>query len=394
MHLSQLERILKLRIENFLDRMAIYRSRKREIRKLRDPRRVKIYSKVLLTDQQKAEIDRVYKENYGEKIPHTWHRHFTAYTGKFDPFYFPELLFIPEFERFMNQEKSYTKVFSDKTVLPLIASAVGVEITTPKTYLSAVRGILRDQNNDIISRAQAVKILEGKKAFFKPTVDSNSGRGCMIVNVEGGIDKISGRKMEDIFGSAGKDFIIQECITCHPSIQRIYSQSVNTFRIITYLWKGCIEHVPVIMRIGQGGSFLDNAHAGGMFVAVSDEGVLHKQAFTEFRQMFTQHPDTDVVFEGYKIENFPKVIEAAKKMHCAIPQVGCINWDFTIDEAGNPVLIEGNMRSGSVWLIEMAHGCGAFGDKTPDVLRWIRLCKKTPAWQRGKYAYGSMSDSE
>lgn len=69
--------------------------KRQERQKYRDPRRRAIYETVMLTPEQKAAIDRLYLENYGEKIPYTWHRHYTAYTGQFDVNYFPELLYIP-----------------------------------------------------------------------------------------------------------------------------------------------------------------------------------------------------------------------------------------------------------------------------------------------------------
>lgn len=142
------------------------------------------------------------------------------------------------------------------------------------------------------------------------------------------------------------------------------------------------------MRIGQGTSCLDNAHAGGMFVAVDNDGILHKTAFTEFNTKFMEHPDTRIRFEGYKIEYFGRVLEAARKMHYAVPQVGVVNWDFTLDENGEAVLIEGNMRFGSIWLIEMAHGQGAFGDDTEEVLDWLRTMRKTEKGRREGMYYG------
>ena len=111
---------------------------------------------------------------------------------------------------------------------------------------------------------------------------------------------------------------------------------------MTYIWKGQIDVVPVVMRIGRNGNYLDNAHAGGMFIALDKDGTLHKHAFTEFREVFLRHPDTHLRFEGYQIPLLPKVVEAAQRMHTAIPQLGVVNWDFTIDEEGNPVLIEAN----------------------------------------------------
>ncbi len=392
MIVSKVRIALQILLSNLLERATIRKLRNNEIKKYQDPRRVEIYSKTTLTTQQKAEIDHIYKKYYGERIPYTWHRHFTAFTGNFDPYYFPELLFIPEFERFMNPDNTYAKVFSDKNVLPLIAKSSSVNVSIPDTFFSSINGLLRDKHNNIISQEEAIALLENKRVFLKPTIGTNSGVGCRIIHVVSGKDQLTGKSAQEVLRSLGKNYIVQDCITCHSSIQKIYAQSVNTFRVITYLWRGKVEHMPAIMRIGQGGSFLDNAHAGGMFIGVSDCGILRKEAFTEFRKSFTHHPNTHLKFEGYQIEHFPKVIEAAKKMHRAIPQVGCINWDFTIDEAGNPVLIEGNMRWGSVWLIEMAHGCGAFGQRTPEVLEWIRLCKNTPPHKRANYAYGQMEE--
>lgn len=42
----------------------------------------------------------------------------------------------------------------------------------------------------------------------------------------------------------------------------------------------------------------------------------------------------------------------------------------------------------------MAHGKGIFGDKTLEILRWMKLMKQTKKSERNKYAYGRMNDSE
>jgi len=344
-----------------------------------------------LTEEQIKKINDLYLSNYGEKIPYTWHRHFTAFTGKFDENYVPELLYAPEFERFMSQHYEYAKVFTDKNMLQFLASGVGVKM--PLTYLAGVKGVLRDSENRFISNEAACELLSDiGEAFVKPSVDSSSGRGCFLVNFVDGKDTVSGKMVKQILEGLGKDFIIQERLKCHFSISQIYAGSVNTFRVITYRWRNRILRFPAIMRIGSGGAYLDNAHAGGMFIAISDEGILHKTAFTEFKKEFNMHPDSNVIFEGYKIDLFPRVLEAAEQMHMALPQIGVVNWDFTIDENGDPILIEANMRngkqSGSIWLMEMAHGCGAFGDNTAEVLRWLRLMKKTPKSKWHLYEFG------
>lgn len=143
------------------------------------------------------------------------------------------------------------------------------------------------------------------------------------------------------------------------------------------------------MRIGKGGACVDNAHAGGVFIAVEDDGTLHEWATTEFNDKFIEHPDSHLVFAGYQIPLVKDVIAAAYRMHNMIPQVGAINWDFSINEEGKPILIEANINGGSVWLFQMAHGRGAFGDETAEVLQWLRKVKKMNRKEREQHLFGN-----
>lgn len=386
--IEKIQRSCSKILKDAYDDFAIFKSRRRQKNKYKDNRRIEICKSAPLTKEQKKSIDAFYKTYYGKTIPYVWHQNFMAHSGKFDKKYFPELLYIPEFERFMNSKIEYAKAFSNKNVLPVIAQNAGIK--TPDSVLSITSGIIKDASGNILDKKQACDYLKNVgKIFIKPTIDSCSGQGCFIADFCDGKDKNTNKTSLQILDSLGKDAVMQKLIKCHESITRIYSGSVNTFRIITYRWKDEIIHMPAIMRIGQGGAFLDNAHAGGMFIAINDDGRLHKTAMTEFNNKFTSHPDSNLIFENYIIDKFPSVIKAAKNMHYAIPQLGVVNWDFTIDEDGIPLLIEANLLGGSVWLIEMAHGCGAFGDKTEEVLLWLKTMKKTPKSKRQKYEYGN-----
>lgn len=396
MNKSEIKKSMYLYKGNNFDRIVHFMFSSVERNKFNDSRRKAIYSKVNLSKGQIQEIDDLYVSNYGKRIPYTWHKHYTAFTGHFDVNYFPELLFIPEFERFENLNAEYATAFQDKNLLPLIANNMSVlhksgRVNVPKIYLSCTAGMYRDSDNRMISKNEAKEILDQLgECFFKPTVDSCSGQGCRVLNISNGTDSISSETVEDILVHGGDNFAIQERITCHESILKIYPDSVNTFRIMTYRWKNDIITCPVIMRIGQGGSNLDNAHAGGMFIALDNDGTMHDTAFTEFKDEFAIHPDTGLIYKDYKISLLPRVLKAAKEMHALIPQLGCINWDFTLDFNGIPVLIEANCFGAGVWLFEMAHGKGVFGDKTPEILRWLRLMKKTKASERKKFAFGEI----
>lgn len=357
---EKLERIRKARAVNHLRRI--------ELHNYKDPRRIKICEMVELSAAQKKQIDELYGRYYGEKIPYTWHKYYTAFTGRFDVNYFPELLQHPEFQYFMNSKENYKAIYADKNILPLIAAGVGIRM--PKTFVSSINGIIRDGNFRLIKKEDLKDILSEKEYFAKPSVDSDSGKGCFLFHPDNDND------FEKIFAS-GNNFVIQEKIICSKSVAALHPYSVNTFRIMSYIWKNKVELVPVIMRIGRNKSYLDNAHAGGIFIAVNNDGTLHETAFTEFGEAFREHPDTHIVFNGYQIRNFENVLKAAVKMHSAIPQLKMVSWDFTIDYEEKPVLIEANVRHINLWLFQIPWGCGPFGDKTKEILQWLREQKKS-----------------
>lgn len=380
-------------IKNFVydvkENYIVNRLHKLETWKFNQPERVKIQKTVKLTQKQKQAIDDLYINNYGKKIPYTWHQHYTAYTGRFDEKYMPELIYFPEFERYMNVRRAYITAFEDKNILPFLS--VYADVKTPDVLFSNIWGLIKNSNNEILSNDEFLKqISDLGKCFVKPSIDTSSGRGCCVLDIHGGIDINSNRQVNEMLAEIGDNWIIQKCIICHESVKKLHSNSVNTFRIMTYRWKDSIYHVPIIMRIGQGGSNLDNAHAGGMFIAVDDDGSFHDTAFTEFNVQFKVHPDSKIVFKDYKIDLLPEVIKAAELCHSLIPQLGIVNWDFTLDEKGNPLLIEANICGGSIWLFEMAHGKGIFGNKTEEVLNWMRFMRSLKPSERSKYSFGKM----
>ena len=360
-----------------------------EIRKFKDARRKEIASQYQLTSEQKEEIDNLFINNYGEKIDYVWHQNYAAHAGQFDYKFFPELLYIPEFEAFQNQNRSAIEMMSDKNFLPMIAKFTGVKM--PNTIVSCTNGILRDGENKVITPSMAKELIDRQEmCFVKPSVDSCSGDGC--IKLTGNSTVELGRDTLKILGWGGyfNNFVVQKVVECHESIRALYAGSVNTFRIITYFWKGNIEVMPIIMRIGRDGNYLDNAHQGGMFCAVHDNGMMGDHAVTEFNEQFKEHPDTHTVFATHKIEHMDSVTNAAKAIHTNIPQIGVVNWDFTIDAAGDPVLIEANVQNGSVWLPQMAHGVGAFGHRTAEVLQWLRFMKKQKPCNRSRFVGGYM----
>ena len=361
--------------------------RRTELRKYRQPSYRKLMEAGTLTKEEKQEIDRFYLENYGKKIPYFWHRAYKGYTGKFDLCFFPEYLYIPEFENYMNSDAAYARILSDKNMLPIFAGYAGCKM--PKEYLICSRGVYQNGDRREISREEAVGILRNcGEVFIKPSVDSDSGQGCLLLTFRDGVCLENQKTARQVLLSLKKNFTVQERIVCHEEIRRLYAGSVNTFRVLTYRWKSEVKVGSVIMRLGIGNAYVDNVHAGGLFIAVDEQGNLGEKAMRPDGESYLAHPDSGTVFQGYRIHGFGKVTEKAKRMHELVPQIGIIHWDFTLNEQGEPVLIEANTRGGGIWVFNAAHGKGPFGDDTEEILRWCRFMRKKAPHKRSEYRFG------
>ena len=333
----------------------------------------KIFKNVKLTREQKNQIDTFYKENYGKKIKYWWHRLYMSYTGKFDYKYLPEYIFSIKMEPKVNNRVRVLP-FENKNMLQVLFNSNIVKI--PETYIMCVNGKYFDGKRNPISKENAINILKNKNngnydTVIKISVDSSSGRGVKVLELKDGVDKKSKKNIAEIFDEMGNNFVVQERLIPHERFAKIYPNAINTLRVITYLTENEIKVAPVTMRIGQGGAKVDNAHAGGMFIAVNDEGKLAKEAFTEYQKRYTKHPNTGVIYENYQLPCIDKVKRCAIELHKKLPMLEFISWDFTIDKDENVVLIETNLHSQTVWFPQMAHGKAFFGDDTSVMLQNI-----------------------
>ena len=356
-------------LKRWISKYISHRMLKAETNKIKDKRRQKILSQYVLSEEQKKQIDKLFVSTYGKKVPYDWHRYYASYTGNFDARFIPELIYIPVIEKKFNDER-YAWVMSDKNLLAYFVGDSG-KVRTPKVYLTCSNGYIRNSENKIVDKKEAIEILNNKKCFGKPTVDSCSGNMCAVYNFNDGIDQKTGKSICEIIDLMGRDFAFQEIISNCDSVKKIHPQSLNTFRITTYLWNNKVYHFPVIMRIGKGESVLDNAHQGGMFIGITDSGNMCDCAFTEFQDRFYVHPDSGVEYKGYTVPETTRVIEAVENVHQKIPQIGMISWDVVVNDNDEVIIIEMNIRGQSVWLSQMAHGVGAFGENTEEVLKWI-----------------------
>ncbi|WP_423149175.1 sugar-transfer associated ATP-grasp domain-containing protein [Rubrolithibacter danxiaensis] len=143
----------------------------------------------------------------------------------------------------------------------------------------------------------------------------------------------------------GNKWIIQKRLEDqHEALGCFHEQSVNTIRLITVHSGSSTEVIGAALRMGTGGSRVDNWNAGGIFVQIETEtGKLKKHAFfkPKYGTKVEKHPDSDIVFEGYKLPFFKEAVDKAMYFHSLLSGIYSIGWDIAITAKG-PVFIEGN----------------------------------------------------
>ncbi len=327
------------------------------------------FKKDLLTKKQKQDIDNFYRQYYGKEISYKEHNLIMNYNQQFDVKYIPTKLLL-KFVDSLNTNSYRYNVFKDKNFLYNIAKLAQVQI--PKRYFYSIKNLLFDSNNNIISKQDFYKQISNiGEAFIKPTIDSGGGKGCKIINIVNGIETNTDIAITNFFDKYYReDFVIQEKISCHESISNIYSKSVNTFIVFSYIWNNEITTLSSLLKIGTNGNLIDNIE--GIFIAINKDGYLADTAFCSGNdKKYFEHPDTKLIFKNYKIDLFPKVLEAAKKLHSIIPWMGFCKWDMTIDKQGNPVVIEMEKPISSSFL-QIATGKSMFEEKTGEILTFLK----------------------
>lgn len=339
-------------------------------------RKKKFYSSVKWSKEQQIAFDAYWKKYYGKKIPNKWHKLYQSANGIFNVEYMPEVIFSTKIEQAFN-DYYQIKVFADKNLNDVLFNNKIENVRTPKTYLFNSFGRFYDGERNLINKERAIEILASlSSAVIKPTIDSSSGRDVNILDMQSGINKKTGETAEQIINKYRINFIVQEKILPNEELKIIYPKSINTMRVITYLFDGKVYTCPISLRIGGNGSEVDNIHAGGMSIAVGDDGDLadcaYRLGYGDAFDKYYEHPDTKVKFSGYKLSFVNSVIKAAKKLHVNTNGVGLISWDFTVNNKNEIIVIEANYKGQSSWFPQMLSGKSLFGDNTSRILENLK----------------------
>ncbi len=312
----------------------------------------KIAPKYVLTKEQTKQI----KDFYGpyKKVDPWYHNFYYQTTGKFCVDYLPEELHYCYIDPYFNNWREAI-IMDDKCYYRRMFTGV----KQAEEVANRVGGMWFKGDYDPITRQELDSLLENEpEIVVKKAQGSEGGRGVFFVK---------GTDFATVEKKIRDDIVIQRPIVQHPQLAAINPSSVNTIRLMSLLTDGKAKVYSGILRIGVGGSRVDNASSGGITCGITPDGKLKKYAYNVKGNTWEKHPDTGLVFEGHTIPAFEKCMDLVQHLHVQIPHFRLVSWDFTVNEAGEPVLVEANLHYGQLDFHQLCNG-PIFGEDTKKIL--------------------------
>ncbi len=321
----------------------------------------KLLKKYAPKEPMPKEYAQAYKKfwkKYGNYSP-KWGWYYAARNGNMDVRYIPHTLYYTKIDQYFNARKlGYG--FNDKNYY----SKLFVGIKQPETVVRVfAKSYFTDAEYNQITLERAVDLIcENDEVICKPSQESGSGRSIEFWKTH------DNRKYICEFLRNSKDpYIVQKVLKQHEQLNEVHRGSINSLRICSILLEDGVHILSSCLRMGVDKARIDNVTAGGISVGILSDGTMDEFAYNYFTGERTSVHPQGFVFKGKKVPSYDKAVELVNKAHQIIGHFRLVSWDIAIDEVGDPVLIEANMRKGGINLNQFSNG-PLFGGLTERIL--------------------------
>ena len=318
-----------------------------------------------LTEKEKKEIDNL----WGKIVPIRSYREFEMFKKMygFDARFLTHNIYLPIIAHLLNDYK-YTTLFDDKGLLGYIRPTC---IKFPYCFVRRIENDFYDNDMKQMSKEDVLNILCNQESFFiKPSHETSGGKGAKLLRFNGECTQEKRTVIERELNLRSGDYVVQEVLVQHPVMAQFNKSSINTFRITTLNLNGCFSVCSIVLRCGKAGSSVDNWGAGGILTAVSPEGKVNSVGHDIHLNEYTQNGAC--VFADCSIPQMPEILRLIEKAHTedfAICKF--IGWDVTINQKGEPVVIELNSSQPGVIGEQLVPG-PIFGNRTQEVVDYCK----------------------
>ena len=266
-----------------------------------------------------------------------------------------KLLFPYILEKYFVVAKNYAVIQKGKII------AIGDSNFDERNYLSFLK-----------KHSLIIKPMDGYDGLSINKLEYNNGN--LVLNGE----IIDEEYLREFF-SKKDGFIIQEALKQDSFFENLYNKSINTIRIVSARTSSELSHeiIIAVQRIGTKESMpADNFSKGGLSSLIDiktgklSKATGAKSIIDNKRVFFSNHPDTNSQIEGLVIPKWELIKESIINFTKCFPFFNYIAWDICLNNNGDPMVIETNMKS-SLGLFQV-HG-GLKQSKLNDIIQKLKI---------------------
>ncbi|HYW95690.1 MAG TPA: sugar-transfer associated ATP-grasp domain-containing protein [Bacteroidales bacterium] len=214
-------------------------------------------------------------------------------------------------------------------------------IVEGKAYQVNSKGKLEELLKDLTLKRSATGAI-----FIKKMFDSYGGMNTFRLTKED--FPVTREKLDKLYNSVRiSAYLYQDTIVQHPELNRVNPSCINSIRMDTFIDRdGNCDILSAFLRMSISNTHVDNTSSGGCYVGIDlKTGMLKKFGYSSITvtggQVYTEHPVTGTVFQGFRIPFFEDVKSFVLNIAGINPSLRLIGWDVAVTPRG-PVLIEGN----------------------------------------------------
>lgn len=127
-----------------------------------------------------------------------------------------------------------------------------------------------------------------------------------------------------------EEYLIEDYIVQDEELASLYSGSVNTIRITTFIKEtGEVVILDRILRIGKN-TYTDNFEKGALFALLDENGKVSSLAVDNKNHTYREHPKSFKTIKDFKVPEFKKCELLAKKLAKKVPSIRYASWDIAI----------------------------------------------------------------
>lgn len=302
-----------------------------------------------------------------------WFQAYAAISGSADIDYVPEDIFYCFIEPKMNN-RDLALAYADKNSYERYYRMKSF----PKVFIRNIHGLLLNDNYALIEECDVFSYLkESSKILIKPSIESSQGRNIEVFEKDySGLFRNSAGEcltLEYLTRRYKSDYLIQEYVEQHHYFAQFNRTSLNGVRIFTYrsVSSNKVEILGAILKFGRKGCVVDNQNAGGICVAIRENGCLHEFATDMSGNRYGVLPDGRRFSQAGPVHRIAQMRELAVKIARENYHFRLLGLDMCVDKNDHPVVVEVNNNYLGLNFHQMS-GKPLFGVFTDEVIDYCQ----------------------